>query len=604
MIMEQLIIPLVETVWKEEQIPEEWNIGHITSLWKGKGDKELLKNHRGITVSSSIGSVVEELIDNRIQQIVPFTQAQGGGKKGSSTFDHLFILRALISISLKEKRETYLTFYDVQKAYDNVDNEDLLDVMWKQGLRGKTWRLLKRLNQNLKASVKTRYGMTKQIDMEIGGRQGSRLTGRMFAKLMDVLAEEVIEDNVGMKITEELIIGILLWIDDVVTSVEGSENQEEMLKRMDRFAKDHKLKWGLDKCRVMKIGKGANLRQWKLGENEIKCSDSYTYLGDIITPDGKNTKNLSSRKNKITASSISINTIASGETLQRIETSVLLELHEKVNIPGLINNAESWSLLKSEQKDLERSEIQCLKSMFDLPIRTPTPGIIFTLGTLYTNIRVDKKRLIYVHKLLRRESSQWTKMMLEQLKNLNIGWYKSIIETLTHYQLPTDFNQIQSCNLNEWKRKVQSATEKENKDRLLQDCRTEKDGDTILKSKTAMIVEKIEKTSYKREPLKELSFLTKLETKTLIIARFRMLECGKNYKGTMNAICDICNCTDDEEHRLNDCLKYRDTNYYDCPDKIAFKTIFSECSEEVSGISVRIRRVWNTTKGQGTMRTE
>ena len=119
-----------------------------------------------------------------------------------------------------------------------------------------------------------------------------------------------------------------------------------------------------------------------------------------------------------------------------------------------------------------------------------------------------------------------------------------------------------------------------------------------------MIVEKIEKTSYKREPLKELSFLTKLETKTLIIARFRMLECGKNYKGTMNAICDICNCTDDEEHRLNDCLKYRDTNYYDCPDKIAFKTIFSECSEEVSGISVRIRRVWNTTKGQGTMRTE
>ena len=52
----KIITPLIKHIWKNEQIPSKWNMGHITSLWKGKGDKESLINHRGITVSSSIGN--------------------------------------------------------------------------------------------------------------------------------------------------------------------------------------------------------------------------------------------------------------------------------------------------------------------------------------------------------------------------------------------------------------------------------------------------------------------------------------------------------------------------------------------------------------------
>ena len=78
--------------------------------------------------------------------------------------------------------------------------------------------------------------------MEVGGKQGSRLTGRMFAKLMDMLAEEVHEQGEGFRLTLEFIIGILLWVDDVVSCVEGENNQIEMLGKLDTFAKDQKLK--------------------------------------------------------------------------------------------------------------------------------------------------------------------------------------------------------------------------------------------------------------------------------------------------------------------------------------------------------------------------
>ena len=440
--MEDLICPMIQAIWKDESVPSTWNKGLITSLWKGKGDKEQLSNHRGITVSSAFGTILEELIDNRIAKTVPLTQAQGGGKKQTSTFDHLFILRALIAVSLKEKRETFITFYDVSKAFDTVDNQDMLKIMWEKGIRGKTWRILKNLNTDLKAAVKTRYGVTEEIDMEMGGRQGSRLTGRMFAKLMDLLAEEIIASGDGFRMNDEFIIGVLLWMDDVISSVDGYENQKKILAKIDQFARKHKLKWGQSKCKVMKIGKRYVQEEFELGEMKINTCASYTYLGDVITPDGKNTENIKQRKNKLTTTSISINTIASSEILHKIETPVLLELHERVNIPSLITNSESWTLLKSEEKEIEQAEIQCLKNLFNLPLKTPTPAIIFTLGTLFTSIRVDQKRLMYLHKILNREPTHWTKKSFNTLEKYKIGWYKEIMKTIEKYDLPNDLDQI------------------------------------------------------------------------------------------------------------------------------------------------------------------
>ena len=87
----------------------------------------------------------------------------------------------------------------------------------------------------------------------------------------------------------------------------------------------------------------------------------------------------------------------------------LLKLHEKINIPALLNNSESWHLNKGEETELEKIEIQALKYLFDLPLHTPTPAIHYTFGTFYTKQRVDHKQLTYLHKVLNRKRTEWTK---------------------------------------------------------------------------------------------------------------------------------------------------------------------------------------------------
>ena len=600
--MVKYVTNLMETLWKEEKVPNLWKIGLVTSLYKGKGDKEVLSNHRGITVSSAFGGIMEDIIDRRMSATINFTQAQGGGRVGASTCDHIFILRTIIKVSLHQKRKTYIAYFDVKKAFDNVDNNDMLGVMWEGGLKGKVWRILKDFSSNLKAEIKTRHGKTNEIEMEVGGKQGSKLTCRMFSKLMDVLSEMIIQNKIGIKLAENIIIGALLWMDDVVAIVESERELHEILDIINNFAKDHKLKWGLNKCNVMPIGNHTKKEEWNFGEEKITKCSSYKYLGDIITKDGKNKENIADRKRKSVGNTISINTIATNEILNGIETPVLIELHEKITIPSLLNNAEAWDLTISDNRDLEKIEISSLKHLFDLPTRTPTPAIVFALGTLYTDIRIKKKQLIFLHRILSRDTNHWTYQALQTLKNLNLGWYKEIQNTLNKYELQEDCEEIGRTPATLWKAKVTAAVEKMNRQKLLDNCH-KKEGDMIVpKTKTISIIRTLEKTDYIRAPLKEIVSLSKTDCKTLIISRYGMLECGANFRGSSNGECLACGVIDNEEHRLNHCSKYRETNFHNDTEKVPFKNIYSHDGSVLEVIIKRIKTVWNTRNGGGSMK--
>ena len=475
--------------------------------------------------------------------------------------------------------------------------------MWNQGLKGKSWRILRNLNKDLKAQVNTRYGLTQVIKMNCGGKQGSRLTGRMFSKLMDMLAVEIEPSGEGFHLKDNFVIAYLLWVDDVVSCVDGMENQEKMLKRVQDFATRHKLTWGTAKCKVMRVGRHQKEeKEWTLGDKNIEETSTYRYLGDEVSNDGKNDKNLEARKNKVTACVASINTIASSEVLRRIETAVLLELHEKVVLSALMTNSESWTLSTGNKDELDKIEIQTLKYIFDLPAHTPTPAIIFTLGTLYTRHRVNIKRLSYLHRLLNSSTQAWNRQTLDVLVSLQVGWGKNIIETLEEYDLPTSFDTIKNITKGQWKRTVKAKVEIKNKLRLLNDCYKKEGGEQKPKTKTKHLIELINCDTYSRMTQTELLYCTRQETKTIIISRFGMLECGRNFKGTLSDVCKTCKVLDDESHRMNHCASFKDINLHLNDIKVDFNDIYSSDVNILRKIIPVIEKVWNLTTAHGTIR--
>jgi hypothetical protein len=64
-----MLYPLLEKLWKEEKIPEEWEKGLIIKIPK-KGDLSNCNNWRGITLLSTPSKVLTRIILNRIQNTV------------------------------------------------------------------------------------------------------------------------------------------------------------------------------------------------------------------------------------------------------------------------------------------------------------------------------------------------------------------------------------------------------------------------------------------------------------------------------------------------------------------------------------------------------
>ena len=151
---------------------------------------------------------------------------------------------------------------------------------------------------------------------------------------------------------------------------------------------------------------------------------------------------------------------------------------------------------------------------------------------------------------------------------------------------------------------VTKAVEERNKARLLDDCHKKVDGATVEKTKTSHIVNHIKDPNYRRKPQEILSNLSKQETKSLIIARFAMLECGQNYGGTLSQKCSKCASIDDEDHRLNHCQRYSHLNYSNAVDKIDFRDVFSEDTDKIRSVMSAIGNVWDLKRGHGTMNVE
>ena len=131
------------------------------------------------------------------------------------------------------------------------------------------------------------------------------------------------------------------------------------------------------------------------------------------------------------------------------------------------------------------------------------------------------------------------------------------------------------CQNRLFQKKIVREIETKNRARLIEDCHKMENGQKVRKSKTAYLVDLISEENYTRKLSPELHSLTKQETKTTIISRFRMLECGINFRNSNSTLCSMCKSRDDEDHRLNHCIRFRATNLYDHVEKVNFNDIYS-----------------------------
>ena len=60
-------------------------------------------------------------------------------------------------------------------------------------------------------------------------------------------------------------------------------------------------------------------------------------------------------------------------------------------------------------------------------------SVIYSFGLLYTTLRIEQQQLIYLWKILSKESGHWTKEILAKTRTKGVGWGKMVEDLLARY---------------------------------------------------------------------------------------------------------------------------------------------------------------------------
>ena len=105
---------------------------------------------------------------------------------------------------------------------------------------------------------------------------------------MEELIQRVKKIGVGVQVNQEKLC-ILTFADDIVLMAENMEDMQKMLDEVGKFSKDRKLKFEVDKSKIMIVNR--EMKKDEVGKGELlgvalDFVDEYKYLGLMIDKTG------------------------------------------------------------------------------------------------------------------------------------------------------------------------------------------------------------------------------------------------------------------------------------------------------------------------------
>ena len=155
---------------------------------------------------------------------------------------------------------------------------------------------------------------------------------------------------------------------------------------------------------------------------------SDTFLGDIISSDGKNKLNIESRVAKglgiVSQIMDMLKTVSFGEHYFKMA----LSYRESMLINGVLTNCESWyGLSETEVEQLEEVDKLLLRQVFAVASTCPIEALYLEMGCFPFSLTIKSRRINFLHYLVTREKKEMlNKFFLTQWKYPIKPWTYSI----------------------------------------------------------------------------------------------------------------------------------------------------------------------------------
>ena len=268
-----------------------------------------MDNYRGISLLCTLSKIFCSILNSRLNKWADekelLSDGQLGFRKGNRTSDALIIMHNVIDFYCqKRKKSLFGCFVDFQKAFDTIPRDKLLCKLSKLGINGKMFDILNSMYSVNSAAFKINGGMTKEISINQGVKQGCVLSPTLFNLYMSDF-EPSLKDFPDVEVPSlgDTKVTCILWADDILMLSELSLGLQNQLIFLENYAAANLLQVNIDKTKWIHFNKkGLFCNQSILYKNEcLEQVNNFFYLGFLANSKGSvrnGIKNLQERAMK------------------------------------------------------------------------------------------------------------------------------------------------------------------------------------------------------------------------------------------------------------------------------------------------------------------
>ena len=259
-VLDEAVLKLFNWFNQHEDPPQDWAKALTVYLYKA-GDPRECSNYRGISLISCLGKWYLSIWSQRIQNKVnpSLEESQHGFRPGRSTTDPAFVLNETLVRRKRAGLHTYCLFIDFHKAFDKVWHEGLWVTLYDMGIRGKVWRIFKKLYSKMQSSVLIEGEASRAVDKKVGVRQGCPASPLLFNIFINGLARKLQESQIGVHLDFEDLCA-LLFADDVALLAGSPHELQQLIDIVATYCGTWRLTVNMQKSKILAVRGGMTSR--------------------------------------------------------------------------------------------------------------------------------------------------------------------------------------------------------------------------------------------------------------------------------------------------------------------------------------------------------
>ena len=191
------VLKLMNRIKKDQIFPKCMELCNISSIWKGKSPRNDFDSYRGIFRVTIFRSILDRLIYNDEYETLDtnLTDCNVGARKERNIRDNIFVINAIMNSIRKNSEEAIdCQVYDIEKCFDNLWLEEVINCLYEAGLNNDKLPLLFLENKTAQVAVKTSTGISKRKSIHNIIMQGSVWGSICCVVLMDKLGKLAYEN--------------------------------------------------------------------------------------------------------------------------------------------------------------------------------------------------------------------------------------------------------------------------------------------------------------------------------------------------------------------------------------------------------------------------